>query len=107
MTSRTCVGCCKKLTNDLRSREHILPQWLATEVEIPELDLKHYRHDEDEKIDELLRSHGLGSFAIKNVCSKGNNGWMSRLEGRAKPLLLDLMNMRSSLPQLSGPERRS
>ncbi len=30
---------------------------------------------------------------------------MSRLEQRAKPLLQDLMNMRASLLQLSGPER--
>lgn len=105
MTTRVCVGCCEKLTNDVRSREHILPQWLAAEVVIPEMNLKHYRHDEDEKTDELLRSHGLGSFAIKNVCNKCNNGWMSRLEGRAKPLVLDLMNMRASMLQLSETER--
>lgn len=105
MASRTCVGCREQLTNDLRSREHILPQWLAAEVEIPELDLKHYLHDEDEKTDALLRSHGLGSYAIKNVCSKCNNGWMSRLEDRAKPLLLELMNMRASLLQLTEEQR--
>jgi hypothetical protein len=105
MANRTCVGCCEKLTTDLRSREHILPQWLAQEVKRPDLDLKHYRHHEDENTDELLRSHDLGSFVVKNVCIKCNNGWMSRLEGRAKPLLLDLMNMRASLLQLSTEDR--
>ena len=105
MGNSTCVGCCQPLTSDVRSREHILPQWLANEVKVPDLALKHYLHDTEENSDELLRSHGLGSFVIKNVCAPCNNGWMSRLEERAKPLLLDLMNMKASLLQLSIEDR--
>jgi hypothetical protein len=54
--------------------------------------MRHYRRDEDEGEDELLRQHGLNNFAVKNVCESCNNGWMSRLEGRAKPFILDLMD---------------
>jgi len=105
MANDTCVGCGKPFTDVGRSREHILAQWLADEVEQPDLTLKQYRHSEDRTENELLRSHDLRSFVIKNVCATCNNGWMSRLEGRAKPLLLDLMNMRASLLQLSSDDR--
>jgi hypothetical protein len=105
MGNSTCVGCCQPLTSDVRSREHILPQWLANEVKEPDLALKHYLHDTEENSDELLRSHGLGTFVIKNVCAPCNNGWMSRLERRAKPVLLDLINMKASLLQLSIENR--
>ncbi len=105
MTQRTCVGCEQPLVNGIASREHILPEWLAAEVEDPALSLKHYRHDEEAAADELLRTHGLGSFAIKNVCARCNNGWMSRLETKAQPTLLGLMHMRTSLFQLLAEER--
>lgn len=105
MANSTCVGCGKPFSEVARSREHILPEWLAKEVEQPDLSLKQYRHDEDKTEDELLRSHDLGSFVIKNVCTACNNGWMSRLEDRAKPMLVELMNMRTSLLQLSPDQR--
>jgi hypothetical protein len=105
MPKRVCVSCTVPLTNDNISREHILPEWVAAEVHQPELSLKHYRHNEDAREDELLRSHDLGSFAIKNVCQGCNNGWMSDLEGSAKPILLGLMNMKTSLLQLAPDER--
>lgn len=81
-----------------------MPKWLAQEVELPEVNLKHFLHDEGEA-DVLLRHHGLETFMVRNVCGPCNNGWMSRLEGRAKPLLIELMNMRASLLQLSDEER--
>src|SRR5579864_1677920 len=107
MANRICVGCNTPLTSDTISREHILPRWLAEEVREPNLSLKHYRHDEDLATDELLRSHDLGSFAVKNVCIRCNNGWMSRLESRAQPILLGLMKMQTSLLQLSVDQRAS
>jgi hypothetical protein len=105
MTQRTCVGCEEPLVKAIASREHILPEWLAAKVEDPALSLKHYRHDQETAEDEILRTHDLGSFAIKNVCVRCNNGWMSRLETKAKPTLLGLMHMRAGLFQLSVEER--
>ena len=107
MANSDCVGCGKPFTEVARSREHILPEWLAIEVEQPDLSLNQYRHNEDKVEDELLRSHDLGSFVIKNVCGDCNNGWMSRLEGRAKPMLLELMNMRASFPPTRRRARKS
>jgi hypothetical protein len=105
MAHDTCVGCGKPFTEVARSREHILPGWLAEEIRQPELSLKQYLHDEDKTENELLRDHDLGSFVIKNVCTSCNNGWMSRLEGRAKPLLLELMNMQIGLMEMSAEQR--
>jgi len=106
MAYRTCVGRGVPLSKDVISREHILPQWLSKEVDLPNVRFKQYRHDEERPEDELLRSHDLGSLAIKNVCAPCNNGWMSRLENRAQPTLLALMDMQSSLLELSTDERR-
>jgi len=105
MEHNTCAGCGKPFTDVARSREHILPEWLALEIEQPDLSLKQYLHDEDKSANELLRSHGLGSFVIKNVCTSCNNGWMSRLEGRSKPLLLGSMNLQIGLLELSAEQR--
>jgi hypothetical protein len=105
MPKRVCVGCTVALTNDNVSREDIVPRWLAMEVHQPGLRLKQYRHNEDTRQDELRRSHDLGGFAIKNVCQGCNNGWMSDLETRAKPILLGLINMKTSLLQLPVDQR--
>jgi hypothetical protein len=105
MATRVCVGCGCDLTGKTASREHVLPQWLAEEIAMPRVDLKHYHHDGEVESDALLRSHGLNNFAVKNVCRGCNNGWMSRLEDQAKPLILGLMNLKASLLQLADSER--
>lgn len=105
MANDACAGCGELFTNVTRSREHILPQWLAREVEQPDLSLKQYLHNEEQSEDALLRSHDLRSFVIKNVCTACNNGWMSQLEGRAQAMLLGLMQMKTSLLQLTVDER--
>jgi hypothetical protein len=90
MAKRSCVGCGEPVTG--ASREHVLPQWLAKEIAIPEATLNHYLRNEDENKDELLRKHGLNNFAVRNVCRVCNNTWMNRLEDQAKPFILELMN---------------
>jgi hypothetical protein len=103
--NRACVGCGDSLLSGAATREHILPEWLAAKVHQPDLSLNHYLHDEDAPADELIRSHDLGSYVTKNVCSSCNSGWMSRLETQAQSLVLDLMHMQKSLLQLSNAER--
>jgi hypothetical protein len=90
MSRARCVGCDEPLI--AASREHILPDWLAKEVFIPNAQLKQYRRDEDSQKEDLLRAHGLNNFVVKNVCENCNNGWMSLLENNAKPFILELMN---------------
>jgi hypothetical protein len=95
MAELHCVGCDEPLIKP--SREHILPEWLAKEVFIPNVELKLFRRNDDNQEDELLREHGLNNFVVKNVCETCNNGWMSRLETRAKPFILELMNESKTL----------
>jgi len=99
MPSRTCVGCRVSLTNQIITFSR---RWLPRKFITPKVIYKHYHHDEIKDEDELVRSHDLVSLAIKNVCIRCNNGWMSRLEARAKPTFLGLINMEISLSQLNA-----
>jgi hypothetical protein len=106
MTKRTCLGCAIELSGDVVTLEHILPQWLASEIERPNVKLKHFLHDE-EKEDTLLRSYKLNTFTTRQVCARCNNGWMSRLEDQAKPIILPLMRQERSILMLTDDERRT
>jgi hypothetical protein len=43
--------------------EHILPQWLAAETEMPHVKLQHFRHGDEKSESTLLRAHGLNTYA--------------------------------------------
>ncbi len=102
---RTCVACGDPLVGGVATREHVLAQWLAECVKLPNVAFNLYRHHEDGGHDEWLRSHGLNNLATKRVCQGCNSGWLSRLEDRAKPLLLDIMTLRRRLADLFVEER--
>lgn len=106
MANRICLGCGNQLTGDVFTLEHIVPQWLASEIELPNAKLEQFLHDETKTENELLRSHGLNTFATRQVCARCNNGWMSRLENQAKPLILALMRVERSVLMLTEEERR-
>ena len=53
--------------------------------------LVHTYHGPDSPIAERQWHSTDASFKAKFVCRECNNGWMSELEGEAKPLLLPLM----------------
>jgi hypothetical protein len=107
MANRTCLGCGIELTGDVVTLEHILPQWLAAEIEMPDVKLQHFRHDEEKSESTLLRAHGLNTYATRQVCSRCNSGWMSRLENQAKPLILSLMKAERSVLMLTDDERKT
>jgi hypothetical protein len=86
-----------------RSREHILPQWLHLYIEVPGVSLEHRAVNEEGV--RLLRSHDLKSFALNSICTRCNNGWMSKLEMEVKPILLPLIDGRRSAQSLSADER--
>ncbi len=104
MTKRTCLGCGVELTGEVITFEHALPQWLAKEIELGGVSLRHYLHDEGSE-DKLLRSHGLNTFGAKSVCGSCNNGWMSRLEDAAKPHILGLMHEKTSILTVTDDAR--
>jgi hypothetical protein len=107
MVKRTCLGCGAELCEDVVTLEHILPQWLASEIEMPNVKLQHFRHDDGTKESTLLREHGLNKYATRQVCVCCDSGWMSRLENRAKPLILPLMKAERSVLVLTDDERRT
>lgn len=84
MTKRTCLACGTPLTGEAASEEHVLPKWLAAEIDMSTegVSLKHYLRDDREPADTLLRSHGLNTFSVKKICEPCNNGWMSVSENK-------------------------
>jgi hypothetical protein len=105
MATRNCLACERELTGEIVSLEHAIPQWLAKEIELPGVSLRHFVHDECKADDALIRSHQLNTFGSKKICRICNNGWMSSLESAAKPLILDLMHGRTSILALTDVAR--
>jgi hypothetical protein len=106
MGERHCVGCGMELMGKVISLEHSLPRWLAREIEMPGVSLRHFIHDETQpEADCLLRGHKLNTFEARKVCSACNGGWMSRIESSAKSLILDLMNQKISIMTLTDAHR--
>ncbi len=82
------------------TKEHIWPDWLGnmflktgkekhTFGSITEQQFKRLSDDTFE------RSGHLTSLKLRVVCADCNNTWMSRVEAKVKPLLLDLIGTRS------------
>ncbi len=53
------------------------------------------------------RRHSLAAFRLGGVCLDCNNGWMSNLERRSKPVLLPLSKGDRSVLDLSHSEQRT
>jgi hypothetical protein len=90
-TYPTCPFCGK---NDSKpSKEHLLPKWFAEE----------FGSDTWECFDELTNYTRKSTKHLHLVtgkgrrpCAKCNSGWLSRLEKRAKPILVPLMRGREA-----------
>lgn len=88
----TCPFCGK---NDSKpSKEHLLPKWFTEEFGSAAWDcfdeLTHYTRKSTKHL-HLVTDKG------RRPCETCNNGWMSRLEKRAKPILIPLMRGRESV----------
>jgi hypothetical protein len=78
--SHQCLFC----PNRADSKEHLWPDWILKS-------LKH-RVPIRQNIGKLPAEEFSGPLVIKCVCGKCNSGWMSQLEGRAKPIIGPLMH---------------
>jgi hypothetical protein len=103
----TCVFCGTKGAS-LLSEEDVVPKWLKRHLALPS-------HDEtahftvDSKTETVIHQHLSSTFRYveRCVCAKHcNNGWMSRLENRAKPILIPLIDSQRAVANLSPPERK-
>jgi hypothetical protein len=67
--------------------EHVIPLWVHGYLP-GQGKLRHERADTQQWSTEAL------AVTLRRVCARCNGGWMSRLEGRAKPLLVDAIQRR-------------
>jgi hypothetical protein len=83
--ARQCIFCGS--ASDL-TREHVLPDWL-TEIG---LDIEPSIHHAG-PLNRVPRQWSAKPFrtTVKMVCATCNNGWLSRLEGAAKPVIAPLI----------------
>jgi len=83
--ARQCVFC--ESTSDL-TREHVLPDWL-TDIGLDSEPSIHHAGP----LNRLPREWSAKPFktTVKMVCATCNNGWLSELEGSAKPVIAPLI----------------
>ena len=101
----SCLFCARSGSGIL-SNEHVIPRWLLDHLDLPEGD-QLFQGVSSSKTNELITSpriHSSFNFVQGHVCQECNNGWMSRLEGLAKPLLVPLIDGQSNIEELSASE---
>ncbi|RWK51070.1 MAG: hypothetical protein E5X54_32995 [Mesorhizobium sp.] len=99
---KICVFCRNPVrdlhTGRTRSREHVFPFWALKGLSAVR-DLIEFSRMEAISADGMtaqlseqtsIRRLDLNNFLLGDVCSKCNNGWMSALEARMKPILAKL-----------------
>jgi hypothetical protein len=88
------------------SNEHVIPQWLLEHLELP-ADDQMFQGVASSATDTLVdspRIHSSFNFVQGHVCKECNNGWMSRLEAAAKPILTSLIEQERTLDSLKPEE---
>ncbi len=103
--NKHCAFCDTPLTRENRSKEHILPQWLLDFLEIREEKIQPTHFS---KIGETIttRHHTLEGLLAGQICDLCNNGWMSRLEQEAMPILKPLILGKTAVVDLNENERQ-
>src|SRR5215208_203477 len=90
---RSCIFCGSSPT----TKEHVLPAWLSSVLPGEGdfgLERSHERFD-----GEITGGHWQASalnLTVRCACAACNHGWMSELEGHAKPLLVPMIQGRPS-----------
>lgn len=95
------------LTNDNRSKEHVIPEWLQKYLGIGGAQLQQAIATTAEGTILKSRTHAASSFQEGRVCGSCNNGWMNDLETESMKLLKELVDARVSLMSLSDGQRAS
>jgi hypothetical protein len=99
-----CLSCGE--TSATRSGEHVFAQWLLDYLHALTSPISHFRYQADGTSTPHRGQIALDSLRLKRICEPCNNGWMSRLEERAKPILVRLMERKLALDALDDEQRR-
>lgn len=103
--AKACLFCGADGASAL-SKEHVIPQWLLKHLKLPEDD-KLFQGEASSANDTLVESpriHSSFNFVQGHVCEECNNGWMSRLEATAKPILVPLIDRGRTIESLAEEE---
>jgi hypothetical protein len=111
---KTCLFCRKPLSSANRAREHVVARTLLDKLDILQVELSHSHlqssHDGWEGLQltppETERRFIYDQFLCGRVCGLCNHGWMSDLDGRFAPLLLDLARSKWRIAHLSKGQNR-
>jgi hypothetical protein len=107
---KSCLFCGRTLRSKKskaagKSDEHIIPKWLMDYLGVRDLTITPTVTDVASGRIVDLRKHTVSAFVAGTICGQCNNGWMSRLEGDAKPVLIRLIEDPHRLEQLDPVQR--
>lgn len=89
-----------------KGREHVVPEWLLSHLQLRTLPITLQRLDENaEVVRSRLQCVG-GLILGRRICDTCNNGWMATLEGTAKQLITAMVDgALTETHALTEPER--
>ena len=107
---KSCVFCgctlrSKKARSGGKSNEHIIPNWLMDHLGVRDMTITPTVTEVASGRIVDFRQHAVSAFVAGTVCGLCNNGWMSRLEGDAKPVLIPLIEDPHRLEELDLVQR--
>ena len=85
------------------SEEHVIPKWLLDHLHISPQDQMFQGLAQADEVTKQ-RVHASRRLVEGRICASCNNGWMSRLEETARPLLVDLIDNKRAQWELSVQE---
>jgi hypothetical protein len=103
--SNSCLFCGAK-GGGLLTNEHVIPRWLLEHLGLPKNDklFQGVASSATETLVKQPRIHSSFNFVQGRVCENCNTGWMSRLEGTAKPILVPLIEKERTIDSLTPEE---
>lgn len=96
---RVCVFC----GGNPLTEQHVFPKWMESEFKTPRNGTSNIRMSFDNPFNKTLnlsssvtfkKNRTIGKKLLKYFCATCNNGWMSKIEEAAKPLIIDLIRER-------------
>lgn len=107
---KQCIFCSNG--KSFKSKEHVFPQWVLEELNLrntvrpfSETSLQNINDTQPIFDRKTKAKKNFGNYVSPFVCDDCNLGWMSRLEAKAKPVLLPLIHGTGSLDTLSKEEK--
>jgi hypothetical protein len=83
---RSCIFCQRQAD----SKEHLFPQWLDREFPQPAGTLLPVTHRVGDRVSQRPNTR-IAHMEVRCVCKACNSGWMSTIEARLKPFLLQMI----------------